>query len=205
MDLFNKKKIKNLVEENTLLEQKIKYLEKDNDNLRKIKGNLLEFIDGLNERNNFYLGYKDTVESIINDDHSLDKYQFMEFKELLVSFLKTSNGVVEYLPGQNVYNLLSKVKKQFLTFRMSYVEDNRPFYLFRFSFFNDDKASCKPTYSVSFYWSTVENYHTEDKDINEYMNNLIEFCRYIINTCNHDDVKVKKEKKVKKAKKSKKK
>ena len=205
MDLFNKKKVKNLLEENNSLKQKILYLENDNCNLLEIKNNLMNFIDDLNSRNDFFLGYKDTVDSMINDDHSLDEYAFTKFKKLLVDFFETSNGIVEYLPGQNVYNLLSKVKKQFLTFRMSYVEDDIPFYLFRFSFFNNDKASCKPTYSISFYWSTLENYHTEDSKINDYMNSLIEFCQSIIDMCNQDDTKPKKEKKAKKTKKSKKK
>lgn len=198
MDLFNKKKVKKLEEVIINLTKKCGNLVEENEQLRSD----LKFETIIS---NFYSSYNDTHGLIFPDTLKLDVEEFKKFKELMINFLDNFNNKIHFLPGQKSYTLCSKDGK-YLTFKKEIIFndeiDEYPGYLLRFSFFDEWKSTSLPTYSLTFFWDTEPNTHTDDKEIMEYFSTLIKFLDECISSCDKlEDKKVKKEKKSKTKKK----
>ena len=201
MDLFGRKKLKKSILNLTKI---CGELVEEKNNLINEKKNLEKEIDSLESLLKFHFNYEDTHGLIFPCSNKLDEEEFKILKEKLAKFLSNCEKHVEYLPGQHTYCLTSKDKK-YLTIKKETYNNDLALNIIRFSFFDDDLPNSQPTYSMTFVWNIVPNTHTEDKEIMEYFEKLIEFIDDMILQCNKCDEHTIKEKpsKPKKQKKNK--
>ena len=205
MDLFNKKKVKNLQEVVIGLTHQCGDLSEKNSKLSNELDQLYSDLKLGKVISDFYRGYEDT-DCIFMDNLKLDVEEFKKFKELMTSFLDKFTNHIHFLPGQNSYTLCSNDGK-YLTFKKEILFDNDideyPGYILRFSFFDDWKPTSLPTYSTTFYWDMEPNEHTDDEEIMEYFSTLIKFLDECISSCNKLEDKKTTKKSKKKSQKSK--